>query len=433
MNKKYNPFKINEIIFKKESGCRELIPDTFHQIGILYVAFKSLYRIFRRIASSVLSSPKINFKELYDNKLLFVLPTVNNQRALQKVIDIVKSKKDNIRVATQNFYSELYVAIMSLPYLPIFWYEYCKLTTEKKILASYYLEQFVFTSGVVRFYFKILKKCRPECVVLSNDHVYITKSLELVCEDLGIKTIYVQHASVAYDFPELHFAYSFLDGQDSLLKYTADGKKSTGNVIMLGAARYDSLSSYRINKKTHKRNCIGIAINSLDDNKIVNDFCNHVLSKYPDVKIKIRSHPALKNKPFKFDNSKRIIYTCATDEAMLEYLDSIDFQVSGDSGVHLDAIIGGINTVVYNLSKNIFSDNYQYVKSGLVKYVENVEQIFEFANCNPDISLVRFYDESYQKTYSGKCSEIIAEFITEGYNLDVLKRYNLEIIKQNNA
>lgn len=427
---KYNPFEINEIIFKKESGYKKLIPDSFRKTGVFVVIIRTLYITLRSFLSGIFSILKNNLKDMFDNKCLFVIPTVNNQRALQKVIDIVQYKKDNVRVAIKDFGFGLYVALMSLPYLPILWYKYTKLTIEEKRLVSYYLENFVFASGFVEFYFRILQKYKPECVVFANDHIYMTKSLELVCEDLKIQTIYVQHASVSYAFPELHFAYSFLDGKDSLLKYTSFGKKSIGNIIILGAARYDGLSSYRNNRNPHNRNCIGVAINLLDDNDIVNDFCKDVLLTHPNLKIKIRSHPALKDKPFKFDDDERIIYTCATDEPMTDYLDSIDFQVSGDSCVHFDAIIGGVNTIVYNLSKKCFSDNYQYVKSGFIKFAENIEQVFEFANCHPDISLVRFYDESYQKTYSGKCSDIIAEFIIKGYNLEILKKYDLEIFKQ---
>ena len=418
---KYNPFKINEIIFDKRSGYWRMIPNDFQRSSVLWMIILSLYVLVKCIGKSLLKPHKNSYRDLYDNKLLFVLPTLNNQRALQKVIDSVQTKKNNVRVVNQNFYSELFVALNSLLYLPRLWKEYKNLTNEERRITLYYRYSFVFSPGLIAFYFRILKKYRPECVILSNDHIYITKSLELVCEDLGIKTIYVQHASVSYAFPELHFTYSFLDGKDSYLKYTAEGKKSTGNIIMLGAARYDKLSSYRINRSLKKRDCIGIAINDLDDNTITNDFCNKILEANPNIKIKIRSHPALKNTPFVFDKKERIIYTCATDEGIIDYLDSIDFQISGDSGVHFDAIIGGVNTVAFNFSNSNFSYNYGYIKSKLIKYAKNIEQVYEFSNSKPDISAVRFFDESYQKSYSGKCSQIITDFILNGYSIEYLK------------
>lgn len=381
----------------------------------------SFYYVLRSMAAAVLMPRKQSFRNLYDNKLLFVLPTLNNQRSLQQVIDIVKIKKENVRVATRGFYSKFHVALVSTMYFPKLWKEFQSHSKEEKRLILFYLHDIILSPGLTNFYFRIMQKYRPECVVMANDHLFLTKSLELVCEDLGIKTIYVQHASVSYAFPELHFAYSFLDGKDSFQKYTTEGKKCVGNIFMLGAARYDALNECRVNRKQYKRNCIGVAINELDDNKIANDFFNELLSKYPNVSIKVRTHPGLKKKPFVFDNKDRIIYTCATDENIIDYLDSIDFQISGDSGVHLDAILSGVSTIAYNFTKSVLSDNYEYIKRGLVRYASNIDQVFEFSKHSPNISIVRYYDESYQKSYSGKCSQIIAEFIMNGYSLEYLK------------
>ena len=417
---KYNPFEINSIYFDSRSGFGSLVPKDFNRSNAFWLFVLSSYYVLRCLVASFLRPRKYSSKDLYDNKLLFVLPTLNNQRSLQKVIGIVQDKKNNVRVATRGVYSGFYVSIVTMGYFPTLLKEFQRHTKEEKRLILYYLHDIVLTPGLTRFYFRILQKYRPECVVMANDHLFLTKSLELVCEDLGIKTIYVQHASVSYAFPELHFAYSFLDGKDSVLKYTAEGKKCASDIIMLGAARYDALGACRINRKPGKRNCIGVAINELDDNKTANDFCNELLARYPDVRIKIRTHPGMKNKPFVFDNKDRIIYTCATDENIIDYLDSIDFQVSGDSGVHLDAILGGVSTIAFNFTKSVLSDNYEYIKRGLVKYASDIDQIFEFAHQSPDVSVVRYYDESYQKSYSGKCSEIIANFILHGYNIDYL-------------
>ena len=297
---KYNPFEVNKIYFDKRSGFIKFIPKGFKKNNTFWLIIFSMYYVIRDFVAALLKPRKASFKDIYNNKILFVLPSVNNQRALERVIDIVKNKKDIVKVVKQGFYSRFYIAFVSIFYLPSLWKEFKKHTKEDKRIALYYLNPLILSPGLVSFYVRILKKYQPECIVLSNDHIYTTKCLELVCEDLGIKTIYVQHASVSYAFPELHFSYSFLDGKDSYIKYTAEGKKCTGEIILLGAARYDTLSEYRIRRTNKNRKCIGIAINMLDDNKKVNDFCNNILSKYPEIKIKIRSHPALKYKPFVF-------------------------------------------------------------------------------------------------------------------------------------
>lgn len=427
---KYNPYKINAILFDHRCGYWKLIPDNFRKNNTFWLIILSLFSVAKCFASALFIPRKDSVKELFHDKILFVLPTLNNQRSLQKVIDRVKKEKNNVRVSSQYFYSKFHVALTSLFYLPLLWKEFQKHSNDEKRMTLHHIYAFVLTPGLVSSYFRIMKKHKPECVVLSNDHIYLTKSLALVCEDMGIKTIYVQHASISYAFPELHFTYSFLDGKDSYLKYTAEGKECRGDVVLLGAARYDGLSQFRTHRITKERKCIGVAINEIDDNAIANDFCNRVLADHTNVRIKIRTHPGMKNNPFIFDNKERIIYTCAADENITDYLDSIDFQVAGDSGVHFDAIIGGVNTVAYNFSGSEFSDNYEYIKRGFIKFASDIPQIFEYSQHKPDVSMVRFFDESYLKSYSGRCSQIIAEFILNGYSLDYLKT-NYGLTKDN--
>lgn len=434
---KYSVISMNEILFKSY-GYGLQIPDSYEP-HLKKVVFERAKHLIRQILSSIkwgTFTRRISIKsvkEWYDGTILFFLPTLNNQRALQDVYDTVSKQRDNTKWQTKAFFSDetvptILVAIISLFYLPATFFKLIKLSAEEQRIACYYINHFINCPGIIYSYFKILKKYRPECVILSNDHIMYMKTLELVCEDLGIPTIYVQHASVSNAFPELHFKYSFLDGKDTLDKYTYNGKKAYGNIFLLGAVRYDSLSA-TARKKTGSfvHNCIGIGINLLDDENVTKVFCKQLLDDFPTLKIKVRSHPALKNNPFNLGDSNRIIYTCATDEPIQNFFNDIDLLISNDSGIHFDATIAGIKTYQYNFSTAKDLDNYSYVKNGLVRKVESWEEmkaiINHFENEKlPDDEIVRFYDESYNKSYQGKCHEIIADFILNGYSLDFLNR-----------
>jgi len=72
------------------------------------------------------------------------------------------------------------------------------------------------------FYFAVLlKRVQPNLVLMSNDHNVPNRALLGVCRVLGIKTAYVQHASVSGRFPALRFDYAFLDG--SVARSTYEG------------------------------------------------------------------------------------------------------------------------------------------------------------------------------------------------------------------
>jgi len=436
---KYSSLELNAILLEKNSGLDNLIPKSFRVPSVWRFMVLTLWYILKNIAWIIIKVPKRykfscpdDFSQWYNNTTLFVLPTKNNQNALNKVIRLLNQNNFDYRLLkfenTPDCYPLMRMDLISLINLPFLWKDFYNSLYENRRIISFYMAYFVFSPGYPWFFFKVLSKYRPQCVIISNDHSCPTKCLELVCEDLNIKTIYVQHASVSYAFPELHFSYSFLDGMDALEKYTSDGKKSKGEIYLLGAVRYDELSSCRINRIISKRNCIGIAINEVDDNLIVNNICNKLLNMYSDVRIKIRAHPAMKNTPFLFDNTDRIIYTCAVDENIVEYLDSIDMQIAGDSGVHFDAIIGGVKTIAFNFSKNEYGDNYGYVRSGMVEYASNFCDLTQYINSQIEIDekIVSYYDESFGKTYAGKCSEIIADFLMSGCNKGYIEsKYNL--------
>lgn len=430
----FNPFEINKILLDSRTGFEKLVPADFYHYSYPKFVVWSMLNLVKAFIDCIIKykwrymfSNVLSCRDWFDNTLLFYLPTYNNQKALDRVINIVVPQKKNVRILASSIWEidqfpRLRVIAFSFLYLPFIWKEYRKCSDYDKRLVSYYRGHFILTTGFTWFFFSILSQYRPECIVLSNDHHYQTKCVELVCEEIGIKTIYVQHASVSFAFPELHYSYSFLDGMDAFIKYTHGDKKPTGDVFLLGAARYDELSNYRTNRTHYKRNCFGIAINKLDSNIIVNDCCNKLLAHYPEIILKIRSHPGLKNTPFHFDNKDRIIYTNATDESMADYLDSIDLQIGGDSGVHFDAIIGGVRTMAYNFTHNHYDDNYGYVKDGILQYAENIEKLYKLIDQSEeiDISKIRFFDESYEKSYSGKCSGIIAGFILHEYDINYM-------------
>lgn len=440
IDQNYNPFELNSIWFDERSSLRALVPDGSKTVGSIRFFTRCALVILRVMVGTIFKNPSSLFVDVnrrwrsLSNKLIFFIPTSNNIKAVSSITKELSLQNKEYVVIDKPFDPQYFpmvqISMVSFSYIGWLTHKYKYLDDFDKRILLYYLSFFVLCPGITWFYMKVLKDYKPQCIVFANDHLPYCRSLALVCEDYSIRTIYVQHASVSSAFPELHFTHSFLDGMDSLVKYTEKPKDSRGEVILLGALRYDPLSRYRVNRIKYQRHCIGIAINDLDNNDVANKFCNALLKQYPGITLKVRSHPALKNTPFVFDNKERIKYTCATDESITDYFDSIDLQISGDSGVHFDAIIGGVPTLVYNFASGPFLDNYKYVEKGLIHYANNVEEVFDLLSSNQqevDDKLLNYYDASYGKVYAGNCSKIVAEFIINGYELSFLKdAYGLE-------
>lgn len=449
MNPILDVFEVNSIFLEKEAPFKRLLPKNFKNTSIYYCVIISIFRLLRNMVKTLLFAPlkykfaSINtYSHIYDGTILFRTPTLNNIRSISTIIEDVKKERTNVKVIEETLpysaYPILLIDFISLIQLPFIWKKFKKLNLSDRLIVNYYLTYFIYTPGVVWFYDRILRFHKPECVVLANDHTFVTKPLILLCEKYKIPCVYIQHASVSYAFPKLSFSHSFLDGFDAFKKYTSNGKKSKGSIFLLGAARYDNLSKYRKSRDKHLRKCIGVSINKVDDNLIVDRMCTDILSNFPEWKIKVRSHPSMKQNPYVFTEKQRLIYTCATDESIIDYLDSIDVHISNDSGVHLDAILGGVRSIAFNMSSYPYGDNYEYLKNGLIHLAEDVSQICRFVVDKNYLSTsheaIRQYDESYGKDYEGNCQNIIAKFILNKLDIIWLKeKYQIKSTNHNNT
>jgi len=64
-------------------------------------------------------------------------------------------------------------------------------------------------------------------LVVANDHSYPCTTIVKAAQDEGVKTVYIQHASVSDKFPALKFDYALLEGLDSLEKYNLCVRRRT--------------------------------------------------------------------------------------------------------------------------------------------------------------------------------------------------------------
>ena len=432
---KYDPISLNAILFDNRAPYERLIPSNvaFHRMW--YYAYRICFGVLKEMLRILLYYPIRNwfsgyscYKKIYKGNIVFIAPTVNNKRALDTVYHLVKFKRNNTiflgKADAYMFFPRVLELLKSIQCCFILYQKIKSLTLSERRIAGFYISNFLLSPGYTWCCRRMLTKYRPECLIMANDHIYSGKALTLLCEDLDIKTIYIQHASVSYAFPELHFSYSFLDGFDSFDKYIAEGKNVYGKAILLGAVRYDKLNDYRYRRGKHYRSCVGIAINKLDDFTVVSDFCAKLLAYNMKIKLKIRAHPSIKHNPLSVHDN-RIVFTNARDEDVVAFLDSIDVLISGDSGIHFDALLAGVPTMAFNFTIDEYGDNYKYIEKGMVKLAEGVDDVCLFIGSKSVQkgidSKIQYYDESFGKKYSGHCAEIIAEFVNSGFNLDLLK------------
>lgn len=380
--------------------------------------WKSLWSSFKWTLKNLLKERKSLrkiFRQPNVKPIIFLTISSNNTRTLSPVWE--KLDTDTYTVIEVKdlglYFPRLWLGFYSLLYSwPLIWTYIRASKFEKAIIETYY-DYFFSTIANVKLSVRLMKRNKVKLVVMANDHIMQPRSFLMAARSLNITTIYTQHCSVTERFPSLLFTYSFLDGEESLVKYVNVGNMDS-NVYLSGSPRFDEIAKYK--KRTSvKVDVVGVAFNLLDDESRVKDLCL-CLKQKGFSKIIVRPHPRQNvdkgwylNNNFEFSDSKL--------EMPYEYINRIDLLVSGESGIHLDAILMGVPSICYNMTGNGLVDLYYYVKNGLMPYVKDKEELdriiqsYRNGICHSINSKSEFYNASYGKSIDGHIGDTIADFI----------------------
>jgi hypothetical protein len=269
--------------------------------------------------------------------------------------------------------------------------------------------------GFYEVYLQKLKKYRPQAIVFANDHNADARAMLLAAKKLGIKTVYVQHASVSNLFPPLAFDLNLLEGQDSLDKYKQCGPVN-GRVEFIGMPKADKFVPLR-NKRQHVQT-LGIACNLMDRVKEVEQLLRHISRDFPKLRILLRPHPRDKRSyTFATAISPNVGFSDGRQQSVFEYLQSIDMLISGNSGIHLEAVLLNIWSVYFNFNpKEELHDYYGYVAKGLVEeatsYAKLKPLIAQGLAHKPEVYLrARYYNATVGTPYDGNSSGLACDFV----------------------
>ena len=393
--------KINEI----SHIVKEKQPSLFKQICI----FIGQLFYYTFIVHFKYKSLPYNYKGL-----LFFGVSLNNRRSLEPII--AKVEKDSY-LYLNNHITDVHKRRAwwhSIPYLFSLIKLYKKSNQEDKSLIIRYFTKLWTTYGLYQIAGEMLDKYNVKVLVLANDHNDINRCLIFNALEKGIKTVYVQHASVKKGFPRLEFTYSFLDGQESLEKYLYAGKPK-GYVYLSGGVRFDFLYD-KIVKRNDDVKKIGVAINMLDDFEKVKNLCLFLKKEGYDDLI-LRPHPRYQHLDTEWLIKNNISISNPKEESSFDFIANIDFMISNESAIHLDASIMHCPTVLYNMSDNQVLDDYNFVKNNLVKLAESDTDLLNFIkNKNeimPSKEVLQFYNASSNSHLEGKLGDTIAEFLNK--------------------
>jgi hypothetical protein len=271
--------------------------------------------------------------------------------------------------------------------------------------------------GFYEVYYHKLKRHKPSAVVFANDHNADARAMLLAAKALGIKTSYIQHSSISSLFPPLTFDLNLLEGQDSLEKYRQCGPVQ-GRVELVGMPKADAYVPFR--NKNNTIRTIGIGCNLMDLTEELEKVVRMLTECLPDIFITIRPHPRDK-RDFNYitKNSPKIEFSYASQESAFDYLRRLDVQISGNSGIHLEAVLLNVWSIFFNFNtqENLY-DYYGFMKNGLVDEATSAphlcQMLQEHINARPDVyERSKYYNATVGTTYDGKSGELALNYLND--------------------
>ncbi|UOQ99732.1 hypothetical protein MUN81_09595 [Hymenobacter sp. 5317J-9] len=228
--------------------------------------------------------------------------------------------------------------------------------------------------GYYEVYRRALRHYRPRAVIFSNDHNDDTRSLLLACQDEGVPTAYVQHASVSTSFPPLGFDLSLLEGQDALDKYRQCGPVR-GRVELVGMPKADAFLGLKNTAPTVRR--VGLACNVHDPLPALAETLTYLMQELPELTFTLRPHPS---DPRDFGPLRRALpglqWSDARQENVFAFLQNHDALIAADTSTHLEATLLNLVSIYYRFSANpLIHDYYGYAAHGLIDEAHDLPEL----------------------------------------------------------
>ncbi len=275
-------------------------------------------------------------------------------------------------------------------------------------------DQFFKTLGVYENFCDLLTDVQPRAIIFANDTLPRNRAILVAAMDHGVKTIYIQHASVTKSFPELKFDLSLLEGTHSEKMYTKD-KRVFGNIELIGMPKADVI--YKAKNNSPRIDRIGVCPTLLDEKKTIVELVHGLVEAFHEKEISFRKHPRDK-RIFNFHKENVLVNP---DESAIDFLGRQDLIIGGDSSIHLEALLGNVSTLYYNMNEYTH-DTYGYVANEVVCELYSINQIIKYIRENQlarklDTEPARYYNAVIGTKYEGRSGELavmhIKRFISE--------------------
>jgi len=333
-------------------------------------SLKTIWSTFRELLNPLLTV-RLYVDDYAAANILFFATTKNQVAALLPVAQELKERGQSIcwlRLDSRFEQNPMSLGLRELLQFYLFLVGLALLKPRKTRSAIEKIGGRRFVSAFFYFYWGAVRLRNFEGILfLSNDHSLAPRSILKAAKMIGVRTAYVQHASVTEIFPPLEFDVSFLDGDHAVKIYRNIAKingAALPDICVFGSPRMDAIFRLRDARSFARCDTVGVAVNTLDNPVIVRNYLR-LLVAHGHIVV-LRLHPRQDNVEqyedivSEFSGAVRI----SGCQSLAAYLESIELNFAGDSSIHLEAVASGVATFYCDFCTSL-NDYYGFVACGV--------------------------------------------------------------------
>lgn len=289
------------------------------------------------------------------------------------------------------------------------------------VAINWYFNRFCEPYFYLVFFYRLLKEKNPEFVITSNDHNSPNRCLLAVAHYLGIKTVYMQHATVGELFPALRVNYAFLDGESALDTYRKCERNQPPRScnVPMPAVFLTGQKKKIIRRDVPSTFSIGFAVNILDSPLAAVEVVYKLVESGCDVRF--RWHPGQSESDIHkykklFSGCDQVFLSDPRVESGSDYMERIRYLIAGNSSILLEGALAGICPIYFELQAPSIPDVYNYVKHGLAKHARSVDDLLVLIHTEQvkvNERAVRYYSATFQTDWEGREGELMADCLSK--------------------
>lgn len=224
---------------------------------------------------------------------------------------------------------------------------------------------------------------RPQAVLVANEFLVSSLSLQAEAQAQGLRFIYCQHAQIAEVFPPLTVDVILSEGERSVASYRRINERwgvpFASQVVLIGSLRtLGQTAPLQLPENREEGLVLGLSLSSTSPADLLLKATEQLRNApFKVQKIIVRPHPKTQPADFRLPDSPPfpLEFRTGHQQSEAQYRQTIDLHIAGNSSIHIDMLSLGTPSLQWQGIDRMTPDYYGFVASGLLPEIEQLSSL----------------------------------------------------------